>query len=306
MLGKSYVYRKQWQKAADELKLLIDGPELNVYSLVDNYRDNFSPITENNAESLFEIQMADPATVGGSEEHYETGVEPNANWKQISLVGHMYAMEGKGYSDFLPTRGLYNAYKEEKTLSGQLDPRLLANIASFEPGVSETAYGGPWINPKTNIYPRKYTYDGLPGFTNENNGVGNSGINFRVLRYADVLLLYAEALNELDRTPEAYNYINQVRRRVNLADLDAIKPNLTKEQMRDQIAQERFLELAIEGQRIYDLIRWGWFYDPVKLALLKSRDKDFDTWSPGNEYLPIPQSELDVNKNAKPNPANAN
>ncbi len=65
------------------------------------------------------------------------------------------------------------------------------------------------------IYPRKYTNDGLgkPYETPE------SGINYRVLRYADILLMYAEVLNELNRTAEAYPYIQQVRTRANLPDL---------------------------------------------------------------------------------------
>jgi starch-binding outer membrane protein, SusD/RagB family len=302
ILGKVYLYRKNWTAAAQQFKLLIDGPELNIYSLTSNYRDNFKPTNENNAESLFEVQFADPDAVGGTVFNY--GGEPNANWKQVSSVGHTYAMDGFGYSDFLPTRGIYNAFKEEKTVDGQLDPRLLSTIASYEPGVSELAYGAAWKNPKTNIYPRKYTHDGIPGYTNENNGVENSGINYRILRYADVLLMYAEALNELGQTTQAYSYIQQVRNRAKLPNLATAKPNMNQEQMRDQIAHERYLELAIEGIRINDIIRWGWLYNPEKLEILKEHDKDFNTWRPGKEYLPIPQRELDLNKNLLTNPAN--
>jgi starch-binding outer membrane protein, SusD/RagB family len=302
ILGKVYLYRKNWTAAAEQFKLLIDGPELNIYSLMSNYRDNFKPTNENNAESLFEVQFADPDAVGGTVFNY--GGEPNANWKQVSSVGHTYAMDGFGYSDFLPTRGIYSAFKEEKTVDGQLDPRLLSTIASYEPGVSELAYGAAWKNPKANIYPRKYTHDGIPGYTNENNGVENSGINYRVLRYADVLLMYAEALNELGQTTQAYSYIQQVRSRAKLPNLATAKPNMSQEQMRDQIAHERYLELAIEGIRINDIIRWGWLYNPEKLEILKEHDNDFNTWRPGKEYLPIPQRELDLNKNLLTNPAN--
>lgn len=74
--------------------------------------------------------------------------------------------------------------------------------------------------------------------------------------------------------------------------------------MKDQIAHERLLEFAVEGQRIHDLIRWGWFYDTEKLARLKAADTDFNTWKPGKEYLPIPLFELNANKNLSPNSAN--
>ena len=116
--------------------------------------------------------------------------------------------------------------------------------------------------------------------------------------------MYAEALNEQNQTASAYTYIQQVRNRAKLPDLSVVKPNMTQEQMRDQIAHERALEFSIEGMRIHDLVRWGWFYNPAKLAQLKQHDSDFNSWIPGKEYLPIPQSELDVNPNLQPNSAN--
>ena len=116
--------------------------------------------------------------------------------------------------------------------------------------------------------------------------------------------MYAEVLNETNSTAAAYPFIQQVRTRAKLPDLATAKPNMTQAQMRDQIAHERALEFAIERQRIVDIIRWGWLYDAAKLAELKLHDADFGSWKAGNEYLPIPQVELDVNPNLKPNPAN--
>jgi starch-binding outer membrane protein, SusD/RagB family len=298
MLGKSYLYRKEWQKAADQFKELIDGGR---YSLVSNYRDNFTDANENNSESLFEVQFADPSQVGGTVMNW--GGDPAANWKQASAQACTYSMDGRGYSDFLPTQWIYNEYKMERTKDDKSDPRLLASIASYEPDDnSTTVYGDAWPYAPDKIYPRKYTNDGKAGYANEYDL--NSGINYRVLRYADILLMYAEALNELKQTAAAYPYIQQVRDRANLPDLATTKPGMGQEEMRDQIAHERALEFAIEGQRINDIIRWGWFYDADKLAMLKAHDADFNLWSAGNEYLPIPQTELDVNKKLSPNPAN--
>ncbi|WBL24164.1 RagB/SusD family nutrient uptake outer membrane protein [Zunongwangia sp. HGR-M22] len=303
-LGKAHLYQEEWSEAAAEFKKLIDGPEVNVYSLMDDYRDNFSPFSENNAESLFEVQFATPDQVGGSVKNY--GGEPQNAWMQVSSIGHTYAQDGFGYSDFLPTRWIYNKYKEEETVDDNVDPRLLVTLASNEPEAnSTTVYGGvEWPHAPDAIYPRKYTHDGL-GFESESQG-GNelSEINYRLMRYADVLLMYAEALNELGQTQDAYQYINQVRNRANLADLEDIAPSLSQEGMRDQLAEERALEFAIESIRWHDIRRWGWLYDAEKLAELRERDNEFNSWRPGKEYLPIPQSELDVNPNAEPNSAN--
>ncbi|RXK86657.1 RagB/SusD family nutrient uptake outer membrane protein [Filimonas effusa] len=300
MLGKAYLYRKNWQEAANEFQKIING-DYGTYSLMADYRDNFKEINENNAESLFEVQFGQPDQVGGTVMNY--GGEPNANWKQVSSTGRTYAMDGYGYSDFLPSRWIYNEYKKEKTTDGKSDPRLLATIASYEPDDNSTqVYGRAWPHAQTAIYPRKYTHDGLnwPG----NDDQENSGINYRVLRFADVLLMHAEALNELNRTAEAYPFIQRVRTRAKLPDLATVRPGMTQVQMRDQLAHERALEFAIESIRINDIIRWGWLYDAGKLAELKTHDNDFNTWKAGKEYLPIPQGELDTNPNLSPNPAN--
>lgn len=297
LLGKAYLYRKDYAKAATQFEKFFTGPLKDVYSLMPNYRDNFRDVNENNAESLFEVQFKEE---GGSVDNW--CCEPSNAWKQWTSVSITYGMDGKGFSDYLPTRWIYNEFKQEQTVDGKLDPRLLATIASYEPSENSiTAYGAPWTNPQTNIYPRKYTNDGL-GKPNET--VGGSGINYRILRFADILLMYAEVLNELNRTSDAYPYIQQVRSRAKLPNLATVKPNMTQAQMRDQIAHERALEFSIEGQRINDIIRWGWLYNPAKLAELKAHDTDFNSWTPGNEYLPIPQTELDLNTNLLPNPAN--
>jgi hypothetical protein len=125
----------------------------------------------------------------------------------------------------------------------------------------------------------------------------NSGINFRVVRLADIYLLYAEALNELNRTSEAYEYINKVRRRVGMPDLE----NSTvftgigndKEKMKRQIMHERTCELGGESTRWFDLERWGMFENPADVAWLKNRDADFNNFVIGiNQRFPIPYREI--------------
>jgi len=299
LLGKAYLYRKDYAKAGAQFEKFFTGDLKNVYSLVPDYRDNFKDINENNSESLFEVQFTEGA---GTDINW--CCNPAASWKQVQAISVTYGMEGAGFSDYLPTRWIYDEYKKEKTVDGKSDPRLLVTIASYEPADNSTkAYGRDWFNPQTSIYPRKYTNDGV-GNGKAFEGAAESGINYRVLRYSDILLMYAEVLNETNKTADAYPYIQQVRSRAHLADLATVKPGMNQAQMRDQLAHERALEFAIEGQRINDIIRWGWLYDATKLAELKSHDVDFNTWTPGNEYLPVPQQELDVNKNLLPNPAN--
>jgi starch-binding outer membrane protein, SusD/RagB family len=300
LLGKAYLFRKDYVKAGTQFEKFLSGGVLNgVYSLMPDYRDNFRDVNENNAESLFEVQFTE-----GTGTDINWCCDPAGSWKQVQAISVTYGMEGAGFSDYLPTRWIYNEYKKEKTTDGKSDPRLLVTIASYEPADNSTlAYGKPWFNPQTSIYPRKYTNDGV-GNGKPFEGAAESGINYRVLRYSDILLMYAEVLNETGKTTQAYPYIQQVRSRAKLPDLATTKPGMTQAQMRDQLGHERALEFAIEGQRIVDIIRWGWLYDATKLAELKTHDVDFNTWTPGNEYLPIPQQELDINKNLKPNPAN--
>ncbi|MDF2515244.1 MAG: RagB/SusD family nutrient uptake outer membrane protein [Sphingobacterium sp.] len=306
LLGKAYLYTKQYGAAVTQFeKFTKPGGELhNVYQLMADYRHNFDTQHENNAESLFEIQFT---AEGGTDGNWAG--EPNANWRQFCGIAVTYAPPGEswgGYKDYEPSPGLYTAFKKEKTIDGKSDPRLLATIASYEAADNSTKiYGLEWPYAAKDVkYLRKWTHDGLGILDGKKESFESGGINYRVLRYADILLLYAEALNEVNRTAEAYTYIQQVRDRAKLPQLATTKPNMNQSQMREQIAHERLLEFAVEGQRIQDIIRWGWLYDTAKLAGLKERDTDFNSWKPGREYLPIPFNELNNNKNLSPNSAN--
>lgn len=303
MLGKSYLYQEMWQEAYDEFAEVMNSGQ---YDLVDDYQRNFlpGPANENNEESLFEIQYSHD--IGGTIVNW--CCEPVNTWMNVTALGQTYAMTAfGGWGDFKPTQGLYEAFKEEQTVNGDLDPRLFATIASYEPGQSTEVYNSPWPQslPTTNIYGAKYTYCRVPGFTSEGGGTTTySAINYRILRYADVLLMAAETLNELGRPGEAAPLIQQVRSRADLPDRTAEFAGMSQEELRDQLAHERYLELAVESIRIHDLRRWGWLDDPAKLEILKERDSDFETYTPGNEYLPIPQRELDANPSLRPNSAN--
>jgi hypothetical protein len=121
------------------------------------------------------------------------------------------------------------------------------------------------------------------------------------MRYADLLLMYAECQNELNNRAESAKYIQLVRNRASLPNREVEFAGLTQTAMRDRIAHERALEFALEGHRFDDIRRWGWLQDPAKLAELNSHDAEFNSYVPGREYFSIPQAEIDVNKNLRQN-----
>jgi len=290
-LGKAYLFTKDFPNARDNFKKVID---LGVYSLVSNYRDNFTDVNENNAESVFEVQFSRSA--GGVDLGW--GGAPASGWGKTSARAITYGPRGFGWTDVQPTRSLFNDFQIEKTVDNQVDPRLDATMFYNKPG-GMMLYGQNFANfyggnsgDLNDLFCRKYqNSDG--GQPNEFDW--RSGINERILRYADVLLMYAESLNETGGTNLAYRYIQEVRNRVKLPNLATVKPGMTAEQMRTQIAHERLLEFALEGHRFDDIRRWGWLNDSAKLTWLKSRDSEYDTYKAGREFFPIPQVEMDNN-----------
>ena len=289
-LGKAQLFTKDFANAKITFKQVID---LGVYSLVADYSDNFTTKNENNSESVFEVQFSRSA--GGVDLGW--GGAPASGWGKTSARAITYGPRGFGWTDVQPTRTLFNDYQLEKTIDGKVDPRLDATILYNKPGVKlygqdfATYYAGNSAD-LNDLFCHKYeNSDGE--FANEFDW--RSGINERIMRYADVLLMYAECLNETSATAEAYTWIQKVRDRVGLPSLLTVKPNMTQAQMRDQIAHERFLEFPLEGHRFDDIRRWGWLQDPTKLAWLKSRDAEFDTYKAGREFFPIPQLEMDNN-----------
>ncbi|AMJ65781.1 RagB/SusD family nutrient uptake outer membrane protein [Hymenobacter sp. PAMC 26628] len=127
-----------------------------------------------------------------------------------------------------------------------------------------------------------------------------SGINLRVIRYADVLL-QAEALNELGQTATAVPLVNQVRQRMGLAPISAANYNQTS--LRLYMRTERGRELAGEGQRWFDINRWGLLDNQAGLNDLITRDSDFTNFRLGvSKYMPIPQNDIDIDPGVKQNP----
>jgi hypothetical protein len=300
-LGRAHMMQREWQQAADAFQWLVSGPGATLYDLVTNYQDNFLHTTENNRESVFEVQFKMRPENSG-----EDGPTSNVGTSRAPF----FAPPGHGFNDANMRRWVLNEFHQERTTTNQRDPRLavtaLYDSTDVRGPLFTSVYGGSFISKNYNadisqrVWYRKYLDD---YFRTNQFEVFNSPINFRALRFADVLLMYAEALNNLGRTTEAYAHVNRVRQRAGLASLSVVRPNMTQAQFQQQLEHERITELTGESVRWNDLARWGYFDDAAKLNLLKARDPEFNNFIIGrNKYMPIPQAEIDINPNLRQNP----
>ncbi len=299
MLGRVHLQQKEYQPAADALAWLISGPGQSLYDLVPNYYDNFKHTTENNKESVFEIQFKMRAENSG-----EDGPASNVGTSRSPFFGP----PGHGFNDANMHRWVVHEFLKENTATGERDPRLAVTALydSTDPaGPNVTmVYGSTFAskNYSADIRNRVWYHKYLDDYFLRNEPF-NSPINFRVIRFADVLLMYAEALNGLGRTADAYAHVDRVRQRAGLARLSVVRPGMNQAQFLQQLMHERITELTGEAVRWNDLARWGYFDDPTKLNELKARDPEFNNFEIGkNKFMPIPQSELDINPNLIQNP----
>ena len=302
LLGRAHLQQKEYQQTVDALQWIIAGPGQSLYDLVPNFADNFKHTTENNKESVFEIQFKMRPENGGDD-----GPTSNVGTSRAPF----FAPPGNhGFNDANMHRWIVHEFLKETTATGARDPRLAVTAlydSTDERGPAFTIVYGFTFNEKNfdanirnRVWYRKYLDD---YFRIKEFEVFNSPINFRVIRFADVLLMYAEALNGLNRTADAYTHVDRVRQRAGLQKLSVTMPGLSQAQFLQQLMHERITELTGESLRWNDLARWGYFDDAAKLAELKARDPEFDNFIVGrNKYMPIPQSEIDINPNLKQNP----
>lgn len=300
LLGRVHLQQKEYQPAVDALRWLVEGDGRSLYDLTANYADNFRHTTENNIESVFEIQFKMRAENSG-----EDGPTSNVGTSRAPFFGP----PGHGFNDANMNRWVVHEFLKENTTGGQRDPRLAITALYDSTDVRgpdfSIVYGGTFTsknydaNTRNRVWYRKYLDD---YFRINEFEIFNSPVNFRVIRFADVLLMYAEALNEVNRTAEAYVHVDRVRQRAGLQRLSVTMPGMNKEQFLRQLMHERITELTGECTRWNDLARWGFFDDATKIAELKARDPEFNNFVIGrNKYMPIPQTEIDINPNLKQN-----
>lgn len=306
-LGKAYMQQHKWPEAQQALHWLVEGAGAQYYELVDNYEHNFRVDTENNRESVFEIQFSQINPTG-----YDHDFSTTSN------LGTQFAMnaspKGLGWNNLQARRWLVDYYKREKTVDEKNDMRLFYNFwyddraEDFPDQTDILVYGREWDEDPTwgdQVFIRKYMSK-LPDRQMEFYW---HDINYRLVRYADILLLYAEVLNEINDGPtsQAVELVNRVRNRVNLPNIqdseyyDGNQITSSKEAFLEHLKIERGLELPIETVRWMDLKRWE--FTPENLEDIKERDPDFNNFEPGvHERLPIPQSDVNNNPNLTQNP----
>ncbi|SFW79203.1 RagB/SusD family nutrient uptake outer membrane protein [Chitinophaga sancti] len=284
-LGKSYVYTKDWAKAESTLKQLTTAPFS--YQLLANYGDNFTAANDNNAESLFEIQVQD---VGGT----NPWAGENANeGLGVTTAQEFAPSEASGWFEVAPTDKLFNEFQQEKTTSGDFDSRMYATLFWDYPGA--VFYKKPF-SAYTLPFGFKSYYKKYQNYNQAEELTGSSGasddmsdINEKAMRYADVLLLLAESVTMQGRPADAVPYVTAIRNR---AGLPALAAGLDQANMMKEIRHQRFLEFAREGQRFYDLQRWGILKNEIA-----NSDKVGKLYfvSPKHEFFPIPQDEINSN-----------
>ncbi|MFI1771193.1 RagB/SusD family nutrient uptake outer membrane protein [Thalassobellus citreus] len=270
LLGKVQLFRGEHRLALDEFEKIYGD-----YQLENNFYDNFKEETEHGVESIFEVVYDDD--LGNSAVWNSDSSGEGLN--EVTFRGQEY-----GFNDW------FNVFPSDD---------LLNEFETGDTRFSDTFY----VNGDTFGANNEFTVNAFPS-----NGGGNagwkkyqnyykdehedmaSGINCKVIRYADVLLMMAECENEVGTQAKAIDYINEVRERPSVS-LTPLATTLTKPQVFDAIVHERKVELAGEQCRFNDLIRWG-------LAGTVLNGTGFQSGK--HEVFPIPLSEISSNENITP------
>lgn len=320
-LAKVYIFQKKWQETVDACNLVISSPY--GYTLLKNFNDVFLPQNDNSKEIVFNVQYS--INDGAANNGYNGSIGD----RLINPGGPYFFIRG-----FLrPSQNMVNAYKTDSLglpllntfnnvdlkNTDAIDPRLDHTIG--RPGIPyldlPTVYEVSWAR-ESNVYGSYSAKKRVVSTTSPLTLTVNPwthAMNFAYIRFADVLLWKAEALVELGKLEEARPIVNQIRRRardgayVQKIDrsgaaanykMDEYKSLWTDQQLaRNAVRFERRLELAHEGHRFFDLVRWGSApavineyarVEKTKRTYLSAKQFKADK----HEYYPIPQSQIDL------------
>ena len=246
LLAKINLYQKNYQKVVDNCNLVTG------YSLVSNYASMFRLAGENDAESIFEIQG--------------TGTVPIKGIAGYSNIQGARGAGGWGWGFNTPSQSLLNAYEANDVRKNATI--IFAGTTLYDGRVVPTTVENPMYNYKA--YSSSFT------------DAWETDTNIKYLRFAEVILMKAEALNELGQTADAIVLLNQIRNRAGLANTTAV----SQSDLRTAIWKERRVEMAFEHDRFFDLVRTG-----QAAAAFTIHGKTFVTGK--HEVFPLPQAFID-------------
>ena len=289
--GNETEAQKYFAEAAKWGKEVINSRQ---YSLWPNYLDNFRLANENGRESVFEIQYTEEATSDYGGEGYTRGTMTTILQRSRSSA---FGEAGWGYDR--PTQNLYNEY--EAGDARRDETILVPTDEQIETPAQEIYCGDRMLNRKYAMY-----NDGTNGGIYKLAHATRSPKNNIQIRYADVLLMYAEACCESGDLPSAKSALKEVRDRAGLSQFpytaviqgQTVTFNDNQEDLRKAIRHERRVELAMEGHRWFDLTRWGIAKETMDTYMAGETEEAkelYGTFQKGkHELFPIPSKEIDL------------
>lgn len=289
--GNETEAQKYFAEAAKWGKEVIKS---NQYSLWPNYLDNFRLANENGRESVFEIQYTEEATSDYGGEGYTRGTMTTILQRSRSSA---FGEAGWGYDR--PTQNLYNEY--EAGDARRDETILVPTDEQIETPAQEIYCGDRMLNRKYAMY-----NDGANGGIYKLAHATRSPKNNIQIRYADVLLMYAEACCESGDLPSAKSALKEVRDRAGLSQFPytaviqgkTVTFNDNQDDLRKAIRHERRVELAMEGHRWFDITRWGIAKETMDTYMAgetKEAKELYGTFQKGkHELFPIPSKEIDL------------
>jgi len=361
-IAKCYMFEQNYGAAKALLDTIISSGKNSqgvAYALRACYHDNFDAATENNSESVLQIEFSvDQASIPINSNVGETGVSPlfyqasdvyYGYWKQPSFnlvnafktdINGLPMMDASGTD----TSNVTNMKNDDGIASstpfvpyqGTVDPRLDWSVGrrgvpffdwGVDPGqnwIYDQTFGGPYLNIK-NMYKQSelgIAYNPYIGYDYE----GNGAVNYNIIRYADVLLWAAECEVEVGSLEQARTYVNMIRERALTGCTETIDnssgspsanyhmglyniPWTNQAYALNAVRFERRLEFAQEGQRFFDLVRWGIAATYLNEYLQTEETRGIGSVLQGasftkgkNEYFPIPQQEIILDPKLQQNP----
>jgi len=303
--GKVHLYNGEYDKAAEAFGELINNKAIYGYDLLSDYKEVFNYHNKNNQEVIFDVQYLGPKLgEGGSLDYYLGNLSSNGTGSGNTSCPTVELLDMYWCTDGLPISEspLYDPANRYENRDKRLDISIIRPGSTYK-GLDYVypLQAGDYVKGKTRtgLMWRKYVVE------DDGSAWWDDNQNFILIRYADILLMYAEAKNELSGPDnQVYAALNQVRERAGVKGLEA--GSKSKEELRELIRTERMLELACEGLIYSDIRRWriaGQMLNGRQFKNLLGETYMTRVFDESKHYLwPIPQEERDMNKDLTQNP----